>query len=99
MSTVWIEEYSGAPVGVGGTIPAHDAEKFLAGQALTLSGSSQQSAAVNAGTKMVTIHADAACYLKFGTDPTVVTEIHLASGIYRDFFVPQGKSWKVAVKT
>jgi hypothetical protein len=99
MSSVWLEEYQGVPSGVGGTIPAHSAKNFLTSQVLTLSGTSQQSTAFQAGTTHVVVHADAACYIEFGTDPTVTTEIHLASGVYRDFIVPQGLSYKLAYKT
>lgn len=53
----------------------------LTQQAVTISGTSAQSATLNAATKMVRVIADAACALEFGTDPTATaSSMRLESG-------------------
>lgn len=42
-------------------------------QTLTSSGSSAQSAAFNAKTKMIQVHTDGICSLEFGSNPTATT--------------------------
>jgi hypothetical protein len=96
MPTLWIEEYQGVPSGTGGTIPAHDAKRKIAEQKLTPGGGAVQSSAFNAKTSFICIHTDTACNIEISADPTASTSTtHLAAGVYRDFAVPQGASWKI----
>lgn len=71
MATLWIKEHARKPQYSGG--PDIWAEPALVEQAVTISGTSAQSAAFNAQTKFITITADSAfCYL-VSTNPTAAT--------------------------
>lgn len=74
-------------------------EPALAYQQLSISGSSVQSAAFNAGTRIVRLHADAPCRVAFGTNPTasVGASLRLNAGATEYFNVQPGH--KVAVIT
>src|SRR5688500_3558794 len=97
MSTVWIEEYSALGTDQHGrTISAPSAPSLVANQAITLSGSSQQSAAFNAATQYIRIHSDAACNYAVGSNPTASSSTsHLPSGVIIDLVVTAGN--KIAV--
>ena len=71
MATLWIKEHSQKPQMGGG--PDIWAEPASVEQAVTISGTSAQSAAFAAQTKFVTITSDSVfCYL-VGTNPTATT--------------------------
>lgn len=79
MSTLSITEYSGSGyTGVNrnqhGSFPA--AGSILAEQIVTISGTSAQCSALNAGTSLVELCSDTDCYLAFGTNPTAVALYH-----------------------
>jgi hypothetical protein len=72
-------------------------EPSVTEQTMTLSASSGQSAAFNAQTSFVMVHAQEAACLKWGTNPTAVTtNQRMAAGETRFYGVPPGKSFKVA---
>lgn len=63
----------------------------LGTQALTLTGSTQQSAAFNAATRLVRLHAQVACHVAFGESPTATTNsMRLAEGQTEYFGVTPG---------
>lgn len=63
----------------------------VASQALTLTGSTQQSAAFNAATRLVRLHAQVACHVAFGENPTATTNsMRLAEGQTEYFGVTPG---------
>lgn len=71
MATLWIKEHAKKPQMAGG--PDIWAEPALVEQAVSISGTSAQSAAFNAQTKFITITSDSAfCYL-VSTNPTATT--------------------------
>lgn len=72
-------------------------EPALAEQQLTISGSSAASAAFNARTSFVMLHAQEATCLKWGTAPTAVTTAQrMGAGETRFVGVPVGAGYKVA---
>jgi hypothetical protein len=75
-------------------------EPSVAEQALTVSGSSSQSAAFNAQTSYVMVHAQEAACLAWGTNPTATTsKQRIGANETRFVGVPMGKSFKVAAIT
>lgn len=67
---------------------------------ITASGTSAQSAAFAASTRIVTVQADEAVHVKFGSNPTATTSDHkIAAGGQEDFAVEPNESKKVAVIT
>ena len=73
MATLYITEFSsGGPDSRGvqlqvGKLPA------ITSQAVTISGTSAQSAALNANTRFVRVLSDTACYLVAGDNPTATS--------------------------
>jgi len=71
-------------------------EPAVAEQTVAVGGSSTQSAAFNASTSFVMVHAQEACCLKWGTNPTAVnTAQRMGAGETR--FVGVKPGYKVAV--
>lgn len=69
-------------------------------QTVAIGAGSAASAAFNAGTAIVRIHADAICSVAFGTAPTATaTSMRLAAGQTEYFTVAPGSAFKVAVIT
>lgn len=72
-------------------------EPSVAEQAMTVTGSTSQSAAFNARTSFIMVHAQEAVCLAWGTNPTATTvKQRMAAGETRFVGVPAGKSFKVA---
>jgi hypothetical protein len=72
----------------------------LAEQAIAITGTSAQSAAMQTGTKIVRLMSDVVCSVKFGTNPTATTgTMRLAADSAEYFAVPAGVSFEVAVIT
>lgn len=72
-------------------------EPSIAEQAITVSGSTTQSAAFNNLTSFVMVHAQEAVCLAWGTNPTATTvKQRMAAGETRFVGIPPGKSFKVA---
>jgi len=72
-------------------------EPALANQAITISGTSGQSAAFNERTSFVMLHAQEATCVAWGTNPTAVTTAQrMGAGETRFVGVPMGQSYKVA---
>jgi hypothetical protein len=87
-----ISEYAGYPV-LALQCPV---EPAIADQAVDITGTSTQSAAFNASTRLVRLCADASCSIKFGVSPTAtLTSKFLAAGAAEYFIVTPGQ--KVAV--
>jgi hypothetical protein len=67
---------------------------------LTATGTSAQSAALNAATNLVCVQSDEAVYVKLGESPIATTACYrLQAGGEQFFRVPQGAAYKVAVRT
>lgn len=74
MASLYITEYGGISLGANGAQAPE--EPPLAEQKLTIGASSVASAAFNAGTQLVCLHADAICSVKFGTAADVALGIN-----------------------
>lgn len=73
MPTLWITEFaSGGPDSRGTELQAGKLPT-LGTQAVTISGTSAQSAALNAKTRFVRVVADTVCYVTAGDNPTATT--------------------------
>lgn len=100
MAVLYVTEYASlmpSPVGATGQVPA---EAPLVEQTIAIGGGSVASSAFNASTRLVRIHTDAICSIKFGTAPTAsATTQRLAANQTQFHGVPTGQSFKVAVIT
>lgn len=69
MATLYIQEHS--------SVNMHEAPMpalpSVADQAVTISGTSAQSSALNSKTKYVLLCTDTACHIRAGSNPTAVT--------------------------
>lgn len=88
---IYISEYADLPViSVGQVLPV-GREPALAEQLVNTSATSAQSAAFNAKTKFVRVHAATIVSIKFGANPTaVVGEKRMAAGATEFFGVNTG---------
>jgi len=94
-----IIEFGGGPI--NRNMPIVPASQRVTSQAaITATGTSAQSSAVDAATSVVLVQSDEAVYVLLGTNPTATTnDYRIAAGGEQYFDVPPGKSWKVAVRT
>lgn len=98
MATLYITEFSKfAHDFSGGTVPA-PLMPGIAEQAITITGTSAQSAAFSATTTNILVHTDTACFLAFGANPTAVNTAHgVGAGETRFYGVAAGS--KIAVRS
>jgi hypothetical protein len=94
MAVLYISEYSGYLQG-GVQVPV---EPAIATQTVAIGGSSTQSAAFNANTRLVRLETDAICSISFGQSPTVTTSNARMAANSEDYFEVQ-PGHKVAVIT
>ena len=95
---LFLTEYSSLASTIGSQGLAAPMEPAVADQSVSVGGSSTQSAAFNAQTAFVMVHAQEACCVQWGTNPTAVnTKQRMGAGETRFYGVPAGKSYKVAV--
>lgn len=73
-------------------------QKIVEQAAMTATGTSAQSAAVNDATSCVCIQADEAVYVALATNPTATTNSYRIQAGGQDFF-SVNKGWKVAIRT
>jgi hypothetical protein len=94
MAVLYISEYTEASQ----FAPTLGPEPALVNQAVTFT-TSTQSAAFSRNTTMVRLHADTACFIKFGLNPTATTatDARMAAGQTEYFKVLPG--YKVAAVT
>jgi hypothetical protein len=75
-------------------------EPPAAQQTVAIGATSTQSAAFNAATRFVRLHADAVCSVEFGASPTATaTSRRLAANQTEYFGIPPNGTYKVAVIT
>jgi len=97
MASLYITEHYVPPMDNGNLIPAVTMPP-IAEQKETIGGASVQSDAFNSLTRLVALHADAACSVAFGADPTATAANRRIAGSITEFFtVTPGH--KVAVIT
>lgn len=95
MATLYIAEYKNMGA-AGDTVPAAMLPA-LNHQAVTISGTSAQSAAMNAQTRFVRVQSDTNCFLLGGTNPTATTSsMPLTAFVPEYFAVPENVSFKIA---
>lgn len=79
-------------------IPLEDSN--VVRQARSLSGTSAQSAAFAATTRMLRLCSDTSCYYTLGTAPlAATTDTLLPAGVVDWVAVPVGQSYKIAART
>jgi hypothetical protein len=72
----------------------------LANQAITISSTSAQSAALNAATTIVLLQSDTDCWVVFGANPTATAlMMPLPADVERYLGVPKGAGLKIAAIT
>ena len=94
MSKLWITELAslGSVNGLSTPIAALPA---IASQNPTISGTSAQSSAFNAGTRFIRVHTDVTCHILVGADPTATTaDLRMPADSTEYFAVPLG--YKIA---
>jgi hypothetical protein len=95
---LFLTEYASLAKDSFGYEAAAGMEPSVNEQNVAVGGGSVQSAAFNEQTSIVMVHAQEACCLKWGLNPTAVnTNQRMAAGETRFVGVPRGKSFKVAV--
>ena len=101
-AVLYITEYATLGIDPSGYGQVPSEPPLTASQTITASGSSQQSAAFQPGTRYVRLHCDVGgpvCYL-FGTNPVAtVTEARMAPNQTEYHAVPRGSPFMVAVIT
>lgn len=96
MAFIYVHEYARQPLDRAGQLVPAGEEPALASYQVAIGVGSAQSAAFNAKTKFISVHADAICSVKFGANPTAVaTEGRMAANETRYFGVQPGD--KIAV--
>jgi len=94
---LFITEYSNLARDTGSNFIAAGMEPSVAEQALTLSGTSQQSAIFSPQTSFVMLHAQEAACLAWGTNPAANTlKQRIAAGETRFVGVPGGQGFRLA---
>jgi hypothetical protein len=97
MATVYIAEFTNPSV-YNGNLQGVAYMPPVAEQTVAIGGSSVQSSAFNAKTRLVRVHTDAICSVAFGSNPTATAaKARLAAGQTEYFEVSPGD--KVAVIT
>lgn len=98
MSTLQITEFGGLKSTYSSEAMPAAVAPPLANQSVSISGTSAQSAAVSADTKLVRLISDVNCHVAFAADPTATTSMtRLAADSAEYFQVPVGSIYKIAV--
>lgn len=93
MTTLFITEFSAR---TDGAFQMFGVAPPISEQTVVIGGASAASAAFNPETKLIRVHADVACSISFGTDPTATTgSARLAANSTEYFAVNSGL--KIAV--
>ena len=96
MPSLYVSEYASVVVVQGAVVPA-PLEPAVTTQKITFT-TATQSAALNAQTRFVRLHADANCHVAFGANPTATaSSARLASGTTEFFGVGEGQGLKLSV--
>jgi hypothetical protein len=91
MAVLYITEYADTTKAPG-TVQV-GAEPAITNQTVAIGGTSTQSAAFNSATRMVRIHTDAICSIRFGTNPTATATTGRLAANQTEYFgvVPKDK--------
>ena len=97
MATLYIAEFSAGALTATGATPAPSCPPITQ-QVVSISGSSTQSSAFNAATRLIRVHTDTACFVNIGSDPTSsISTMKMVAGQTEYFGV--GAGMKIAVTT
>lgn len=100
MAYLYITEFALAGHDGKGKVAQVAHHPAIENQRVSISGTSAQSAALNASTALVRVQADAACCITVGADPTATASMMpLAAGAAEYISVPVGQSLKIAAIT
>lgn len=95
-----ITEYGSMATDVPGNRLPCGQEPAVLTQQVAIGGASAQSAAFNGSTRFIRVHADAACRLAFGADPTAsAASMRMAAGSTEYFGVRPGHKLAVITTT
>jgi hypothetical protein len=95
---LFVTEYANLARDLGGYGVAAGVEPANAEQTVVVTGASTQSNAFNERTAFLMVHAQEACCVAWGVNPTAVTTAQrMAAGETRFTGVPPGRSFKIAV--
>lgn len=100
---LYVTEFTGlhaSQAGVGSFMSVPEAPK-VAGQTVAIGGTSTQSTAFNAATRLVRVHSDAICSIEVGgTNPTATTSSQRMAANQTEFFgVASGDKLAVIANT
>ena len=91
-ATLYISEFANGLAQVGSTQPQIFPQAAITDQAITISGTSAQSAKFNARTHAIMVVCDEGCSIVVGTNPTATTGNYLLfKGIRAQFGVAPGQ--------
>ena len=94
---LYVAEFTNPSVFQGGLRPVAFGET-IAEQTVAIGGTSTQSSAFNAKTKLIRVHTDAICSIKIGSNPTATaTTMRMVAGQTEYFEV--NSAYKIAVIT
>lgn len=100
MPTLYITEFQQEGIDAMGRIMPVAKQPAVAQQAVVFTGTSAQSATLDAQTTLVRVQADATCSVLFGTNPTATaTNLRMVSGQTEYFCVQANSGLKVAAIT
>lgn len=100
MAILYITEFSQEGMDAMGRVAPVAKQLPVAEQAVTFTGVSAQSAALNAQTTLVRVQSDATCSILFGTNPTATaTSMRLSLNQTEYFSVPANSGLKIAAIT
>lgn len=98
MAVLYVTEFENQGIDANSRVMPIPSEPPVANQTVAIGATSTASAAFNAATAFVRIHADAICSIAFGTSPTATTTTRrMAANTTEYFKVPLGKAYKIAV--
>ena len=100
MAFLYITEFNAIGGGANFNFPSALQSGVIIDQQIGISGSASLSAAFNATTRLVRLHTDAICSIKFGSNPTAATtNARLALGSTEYFVVVPGQKVSVISNT
>lgn len=97
MALLYITEYKNLPLRFGQLAPVVQEPGHVTQTPVAIGGGSLQSAAFNAETIYVRLHADTPCNVLFGTNPTAIVDVSQKFAADQTEFKAVIKGDKVAV--
>lgn len=89
MATLYISEYTAASFFLSGKELQVTQEPPTAEQTVSISGTSAQSSAFGASTRIIRVHTDAICSILVGSNPTATTAKKRLPADWTEYFAVQ----------